>query len=766
MEDLAKSSGLTLQEHTDNVISEGKRIVTSYPFVMRKYQSMTDRNLAKRLEGACKFHDVGKRHPRWQAACQKDYQVFLNWQKNNGGDFKDFQKSVQNTGRHLMVAHIRHEIASVVKCPNLPPPIRAAIAAHHGKLSKFHENKWLTKEWEVKGSKGVWNEFATLSNDYVLRAAFRFREVLQRHYEFAGVRGLLQLADVRASITENGGFIPPFIPFEYDFPKGWTKRPVQQIAEESWKDDLLLIRAPTGAGKTAASLLWANKQIQNNLADRLIIAMPTRFTSNALAISVKDDLSETGLYHSSAWFKEFHEKSKESKEAKHEAKMLHEFARKLLTPVTVCTIDHLLMCLTLSREDHHTIAFNLAHSCVVIDEADFYDDFTQSNILVLLEALNEWKVPVMIMSASLPASSLKMYQSTGYKVREIKEDASDNSRHRCEVKSIQDYEKVEELSELLMKCTKQPAIIYANTVAKAIGFYTWFNDNTNIEPMLYHSRFTEPDKLKKEAVLIDNLGSKAWENRTANGVAILTQIGEMSINISADLMVSDVCPIDRLVQRAGRLCRFNNKKVGDFHVVIPYQTRWNKKTKEKTKGIYPAPYGSFERKDLKWIMNPSLRKTIDLLKLKPYSAQDFVDFINIVYEKLEDFSIRANNNAKLLKEQFAYNWMVLPKANSEVDDTETVFWKSRDIDNNATVLTAFPENPYYHNYMDWQEFKMKNSVDLPIYLIEKGKKLNKIYQSKIYLKDEKIDVWRTHLGVYEFEKGLVFREDQIKDQLM
>jgi CRISPR-associated endonuclease/helicase Cas3 len=757
MEDLAKSSGLTLREHTDNVIAEGKRIVESYPFVMEKYQSMTKRDLTKRLEGACKFHDVGKSHTRWQTACQKDYQIFLDWQKENGGDFSDFQKKVKNTGRNLMTAHCRHEIASVVKCPKLPIPILSAIAAHHGKLSKYHESKWLDDKWKVRDSKEAWEKFVTLSNDYVLKAAFRFREVLQRHYEFAGVRGLLQLADVRASITENGGFIPPFIPFEYDFPKEWIKRPVQQIAEENWKDDLLLIRAPTGAGKTAASLLWANQQIQHNRADRLIIAMPTRFTSNALAISVKDDLSETGLYHSSAWFKEFHEKSKESKEAKHEAKMLHEFARRLLTPVTVCTIDHLLMCLTLSREDHHSIAFNLAHSCVVIDEADFYDDFTQANILVLLEALNEWKVPVMIMSASLPASSLKMYQSTGYKVQEIKEDTSDNSRHRCEVKSIQDYEKVEELSELLMECTKQPAIIYANTVAKAIEFYNWFNDNTDLKPMLYHSRFTEPDKLKKEKGLIENLGSEAWKKGTANGVAILTQIGEMSINISADLMISDVCPIDRLVQRAGRLCRFDKKKIGGLHVIIPYQT------KKEERNLYPAPYGSMQKR--KWIVSPALQKTINLLKLQPYSARDFVGLINVVYERLEDFSVRAISNAKLLKEQFAYNWIVLPKAKSEVDDTETTFWKSRDIDNNVTVLTAFPDNPYFNNFMDWQEFKMKNSVELPAYLIRKGKKLYKIYQDEIYLKDEKVIVWRTHEGVYEFEYGLYFRDMRIEDQI-
>ena len=111
-----------------------------------------------------------------------------------------------------------------------------------------------------------------------------------------------------------------------------------------------------------------------------------------------------------------------------------------------------------------------------------------------------------------------------------------------------------------------------------------------------------------------------------------------------------------------------------------------------------------------------------------------------------------------MKEQFAYNWIVLPNANGEVDDTETLFWKSRDIDNNVTVLTIFPEKPYFVDYMEWQAFKNENSVNLPVYLIRKGKKTHKIYQSKIYLKDEELEVWRTHEGVYGFEKGLFFSD--------
>src|SRR5690606_3451871 len=121
--------------------------------------------------------------------------------------------------------------------------------------------------------------------------------------------------------------------------------------------------------------------------------------------------------------------------------------------------------------------------------------------------------------------------------------------------------------DLLQKCCDEgKAIIYANTVARAMEFYAWFKKK-KIEPILYHSRYTEPHKATKEKILLEALGKEAWENGTANGIAILTQIGEMSVNISADIMISEICPIDRLVQRAGRLSRFDRRKTGQLHIV-------------------------------------------------------------------------------------------------------------------------------------------------------------------------------------------------------
>ncbi len=756
MEILAKPSGVTLREHTNNVVREGHQIVDNYPFVIKKYQLLTGRSLTKRIDGACKFHDEGKKHSRWQNACRKDHNAFLDWKAKFENTFHEYERAIQNAGKNLMKANIRHEIDSVIRHPNLPLPIQVAIAAHHGKLSRFHESKWIEPPFLIDGSPEVWRRLRLLNSKFSEHPLKNFRQAVRSHYEYAGVRSLLRLADHRASIIETGRFVPDYVPFKYRFPAQWKKRPVQKIAENNWDNDLLLIRAPTGAGKTSAALLWAQKQIDDGRADRLVIAMPTRFTSNALAISVTENLSNTGLYHSSAWFANFHEQTKKGDTPRHVAKMMHEFARIFQTPVTVSTIDHLLICLTLCREDHHAITFNLANSCVVIDEADFYDDFTQANILVLLEILNELRVPVLIMSASLPISSLRMYQSTGFKVHKILEDNSDSERTRCKLRSKLKYDKVDDLETLLSRCTRQPTIIYANTVAKAVAFYDWFKENSNTEPMLYHSRFTEPDKLEKEKILLQNLGKQAWINGTARGIAILTQIGEMSINISANFMVSDVCPIDRLVQRAGRLARFHNKP-GDLYVLEP----------QKDGKIYPAPYGRYNKSARQWEANHSLIHTLQLLQLKNYSARDLVQLINKIYGELDDFSVRAIANARILKESFVNNWIILPHAMNELDDTDTVFWKSRDIDNQISVLTSFPENPYFSNFLDWQAYKIEQAVDLPIYIVRQGIRNHKIDNTqKVYLKEDKEQIFCTYPGIYTKEKGLYFLPREPESQIL
>lgn len=753
---LAKSSGITLQQHIDNVIAEGNYIIESFPITMQKYTSMVGKDLSKRLRGACKYHDDGKSHTKWQEACYEDYNKFLEWQKvNKKDDFQAYSKDVKGkTGESLMQTGIRHEIYSLIlnKSNKFSLPVQVAIAAHHSKLCYKHEHRWKDGKLGSDSPDSIefWKLFLNKSYEFK-KDRHNFQEAIRSVYEYSGVRGLLQLADHRASAKEGLETLPIFKAFSYDFPH-LEKRNVQKIIDDHWQEHLLLIRAPTGAGKTDASLLWATKQIESGRAERLVIAMPTRFTSNALSINVTSSLSDTGLYHSSAWFTKFSQKTKENASLLKTAKKEHELARLLLTPVTVCTIDHLLIALTLTREDHHTILFNLANSCLVIDEADFYDEYTQANILVLLEALKTWKVPVLIMSASLPESCISMYQETGYEVKDIKEDKSDSERIRCQIQTTKEYTDINELEDLFNKCIEQKtAIIYANTVDKACQIHDWFK-RKKIDTILYHSRFTEPDKKNIEALLIDRLGKEAWENNRAEGIAILTQIGELSINISADIMLTDLCPIDRLVQRAGRLSRFRKDKIGELHLLYPL----------KKAILYPAPYGTYQ-KGLGWIPIEPLVKTKDLLIKKGYSANDFVNLINKVYPNSLNFSDKTIANAYSLKDYLVYNWLISSKEIILEDADEATYWKSRNIQGNDSVYVSEPENIYFKNWMDLNEYKCVNAVDLPIYLIEQGIKKNKLRRLKIFIGDDEHSIIVTYPDVYSAKYGLVFREEQIED---
>lgn len=742
---LAKPFGknpITLEAHTQHVVDEARILLDTFPYWSVKYNQVTGTDLGEQLIKAAKYHDKGKAHDTWQKACQKDRQYYLKTGKEQS-------VNLRNSG-------LRHEFASLwwLDKHNIPVTLaeKAAIAAHHRKLSFNHQYRW---ENDGGGSFiKIWEGFC---NEVYNTESFKRKlpkETLIKRYQIAGVRSLLQLADRRASKREAGDELAPLnYTFDYEF-KHDSKRPVQQaVLEHSDKTEIIL-RAPTGSGKTDAALLWAKKQIKKGLADRLIIAMPTRFTSTSLDLDISKDISATGLYHSSAWYARYKKEGDDER-----AKEIIEAARLLLMPATVTTIDHLLMALTGTREDHHSIFFNLMHSCVVIDEADFYDEFIQANITKLLEVLRVFDVRVMIMSATIPESAKDLYgiehvidPYTSIQAKRNIKALEEANRKRCGIKIEGKIESIEEIDDVLMSILEEPiprAIIYANTVNRALEYLDWFKGK-DINPILYHSRFTEYDKKRIERDLIDALGKKAWGNNNASGIAILTQIGEMSLNISAPFMISDLCPMDRLAQRVGRLSRFEGMAPGVVHIVTPI----------KEGEIYPAPYGSFDRENKNWIPAEAFIKTEEILEEKAYSAQDFVDAVNHLYPEQTPFSDRATLNKMALNEHLSRNWLVLPKAESEDENFETPEWLSRDIPPQRTVFTASPH--HFNTYSEYREFELEHGISCPVWQIERGKQLERVREVSFFVDDEKINV--AYSNFYSQTEGLILNKQREKPQ--
>ena len=237
------------------------------------------------------------------------------------------------------------------------------------------------------------------------------------------------------------------------------------------------------------------------------------------------------------------------------------------------------------------------------------------------------------------------------------------------------------------------------------------------------------------------LGRKAWEKNKAHGIAIMTQIGEMSINISADMMISDMCPIDRLTQRTGRMCRFDKSKVGELYIVVP----------QRDGCLYPAPYGSYDLHAKSWSPCEALIKTIEMLKKESYSAGELVKLLNKIYVQRTTYSTKSEENANNLKTYFTTNWLINPQQKSAENDDSVNFWRSRDIMPQDIVFAQKPSSSFFSNYFDFQNWKINNSVELPIYIIV----------INIKVKDEETSIFVIREGFYNYETGATFVEDGV-----
>ena len=788
IEPIAKPTGLPLKEHNRNLLRQAAELLSKRAFVIEKYKRLTNGgDFQVELETSAKWHDIGKTDDAWQTPCQKDFAI---WQTLSAIEKRDFRAP------NLMKAGIRHEMASLqIALENkhqLSQAVTAAIAAHHGKLSRRHEHRWKDREQFEQ----FWNGFNNQSAELPSYDKQTLDKIVLKRYRHDGIRSCLQLIDHRASAAENGDELPEFKVFDYKFPHG-EKRGVQLEIEKLWDEPFAILRAPTGAGKTDAALLWAKRQVDKGRADRLVIAMPTRFTSNALSIAVTEEnfknIGDAGLYHSSALYQRLKDRQFKSKREEWETKRFidkeQDLARILETPLTVTTIDHLCICLTGTRESHHATFFGLANSCVVIDEADFYDDFTQLNIVVLLRVLRRLEVPVLLMSATVPDSATELYRQSGFAVSKIYADESDAKRIRCNITRHGDAKTPEDVAELLERALRgEPTIIYANTVARAQAYYDWFKTKledwnadyklTFENTILYHSRFIEPDKVEKENRLREMLGRQAWEKGTRHGVAILTQIGEISVNISADLMISDLCPLDRLAQRVGRLARFARRKgkienvVGELYVVNPVVE------KNGEPRIYPAPYGEYS-KSAGWKMSEAFEKSGELLFDGEYSAEKFVELVNLLYPSMKESASDALVNKKQLECLIVANWLILPRETNEEetaeDSDQTKDWRSRDIPFQYTVFTGFDpsfdfddDRSAYRpptNKAELREFEARFGVTLYAYEYHRVKKAGMIdcvenNKSLVFdIKGEKVTREYVQSRYYSKDTGLKFSLD-------
>lgn len=399
----------------------------------------------------------------------------------------------------------------------------------------------------------------------------------------------------------------------FAWPGHFTARPVQRAvleAVEGMPDGdggLVIIEAPTGEGKTEAGLAAAHHLAVKDGAHGVFFAAPTMSTANGLfdrvlewsrAATPGSEVASMFLAHSKSALSDSYQRllldGIDEDAAAAESEVGEVFASRwlsgrhkgLLSNFVVGTVDQVLM-LALQMRYSMLRHVGLAGKVVLIDEVHAYDAYMYSYLAKTLEWLARYRVPVILMSATLPpaqkAQLIAAYRgewsaepvavsSRAYplvttvareQVREIEVPARPTDMHAV-VEFIDDAvpAAVAQLGERLAEggC----ALVVCNTVARAQEMYSACVEAFPGEVELHHSRFLANERAVKEDRLRAELGPDAHRGagRPYRKVVVATQVAEQSLDIDVDLLISDVAPMDLLIQRAGRMHR-HNRPAGD-----------------------------------------------------------------------------------------------------------------------------------------------------------------------------------------------------------
>lgn len=390
--------------------------------------------------------------------------------------------------------------------------------------------------------------------------------------------------------------MPPVNENDFDMRFGFAPRPLQQevmgIARGCVKPGLLIIEAQMGVGKTEAALTAAEHYVNKCGAGGIFFALPTQATANGLfprLLSWAEPLSEeyqqaVRLAHGTANMNQLYMELPRAAALDADGLIVHPWMegrkKSLLANVVIGTVDQLLMAAL--RQKHVMLRhLGLAGKVVIIDECHAYDAYMNMYLERALQWLGSYQVPVILLSATLPASKrvalMKAYLGTapaggwqesrayplltwsdGQEVHCRAVDAGSVSKRIYVERAV--HEDV--LSYLDSKLRQGGcAVVILNTVKGAQHMAETLRQAfTEKEVMLVHAQFMLEDRAVWEKKLLKRLGKHSTPQDRDGLIVVSTQIVEQSLDIDADVMITELCPMDLLLQRMGRLHRHDRMR--------------------------------------------------------------------------------------------------------------------------------------------------------------------------------------------------------------
>jgi CRISPR-associated endonuclease/helicase Cas3 len=424
-------------------------------------------------------------------------------------------------------------------------------------------------------------------------------------YRVSGVLELQYFADRLREIEQQDilaqlGLVAPILPYggvPALLRDGENPRGIQVLVDTlSLAPGLTIIEAPTGSGKTEAALAHAWRLLAAGTADSIVFALPTQATANAMLARAEAfagrafGTANLVLAHGNSRLNREYQRlvdagrastaqGPEEASVQCAAWLASSRKRVFLGQVGVCTVDQTLLSVLPVR--HNFVrGLGLNRSVLIVDEVHAYDAYMNGLLGVVLRRQKATGGSAILLSATLPAkvrSDLLAAWGTEGDAEAPYPAVWTTQERPATPLTVPDPERPLPRA-IAVDLAKQPKAfpdaalierilsaghagalvgIVMNTVDEAQCLTRLLRRATDLPVDLFHARFRLKDRQGIEQAVIDRYGREAV--RSGGRILVATQVIEQSLDLDFDWMLTQICPVDLLFQRLGRLHRHDGR---------------------------------------------------------------------------------------------------------------------------------------------------------------------------------------------------------------